>query len=161
VIEQGRQKWISRAAAEVLRTRWIVRAPIHLYKARLGGIFGKRLLMLEHTGRNSGRSRYVVVEIIDRPANGGFVVVSGFGEKAQWYRNILANDQVHVYLGSHRPQVATARPMPTEAAAASLQNYADKFPKAWATLRPILEDTLGAPINEQGTNLPMMLVTPS
>lgn len=117
--------------------------------------------MLEHTGRNSGRSRYVVVEIIDRPANGGFVVVSGFGEKAQWYRNILANDQVHVYLGSHRPQVATARPMPTEAAAASPQNYADKFPKAWATLRPILEDTLGAPINEQGTNLPMMLVTPS
>jgi deazaflavin-dependent oxidoreductase (nitroreductase family) len=117
--------------------------------------------MLEHTGRNSGRLRNVVVEIIDRPQSGGIVIVSGFGEKAQWYRNILAKPQVRLYLGNHRPVDAIARPMPPEAASASLQSYADRFPKAWATLRPVLANTLGTPIDERGINLPMMLITPS
>jgi deazaflavin-dependent oxidoreductase (nitroreductase family) len=117
--------------------------------------------MLEHTGRKSGQLRYVVVEIIDRPQSGGLVIVSGFGDRAQWYRNILANPRVRLYLGSHRPVAATAQPLPSEDATVSLRKYADRFPKAWATLRPILEDTLGTPINEQGTNLPMMLVNPS
>lgn len=40
-----------------LRTRWLVRAPIWLYRARLGAVLGSRLLMLEHTGRTSGQRR--------------------------------------------------------------------------------------------------------
>jgi hypothetical protein len=35
-------------AARLLRVRWIVRAPVWLYRARLGFVFGSRLLMLEH-----------------------------------------------------------------------------------------------------------------
>ena len=158
---QSRQSTISRAAGRILRTRWIVRAPIRLYRWRLGWLFGKRLLMLEHTGRKSGLPRYAVVEIIDRPKSGGLVIVSGFGEKAQWYRNILANGSVRIYLGGHRPISATARRLPAREAAFSLERYAERYPKAWATLRPVLENTLGACIDEQGTNLPMMLVTPS
>ncbi|MGH7735078.1 MAG: nitroreductase family deazaflavin-dependent oxidoreductase, partial [Gemmatimonadales bacterium] len=34
-------------AAGLLRVRWLVRAPIGLYRARLGFLFGSRLLMLE------------------------------------------------------------------------------------------------------------------
>jgi hypothetical protein len=41
-------------AAGLLRTRWIVRAPVGLYRARLGFLLGPRMLMLEHTGRKSG-----------------------------------------------------------------------------------------------------------
>ncbi|HEX3678525.1 MAG TPA: nitroreductase family deazaflavin-dependent oxidoreductase [Galbitalea sp.] len=159
--EQSREGWIPRAAGRILRTRWIVRAPIFLYKWRLGGIFGTRLLMLEHTGRKSGLARFAMVEIIDRPASGGLVIVSGFGEKAQWYRNVVANPRVRIYVGSRPPVDATARPLPSDEAAASLQNYAENFPKAWATLRPVLEDTLGTPISAEGTNLPMVLITPS
>ncbi|MET8156751.1 hypothetical protein ABZT47_10295 [Sphaerisporangium sp. NPDC005289] len=40
--------------ARVLRTRRLVRAPIWLYRAGLGILFGSRLLMLEHIGRTTG-----------------------------------------------------------------------------------------------------------
>ncbi|HTM84573.1 MAG TPA: nitroreductase family deazaflavin-dependent oxidoreductase, partial [Mycobacterium sp.] len=39
-----------------------MRAPIWLYRARLGALLGSRLLMLEHRGRTSGARRYVVLE---------------------------------------------------------------------------------------------------
>ncbi|HEX4059012.1 MAG TPA: nitroreductase family deazaflavin-dependent oxidoreductase [Galbitalea sp.] len=158
---QSGRSWISRGAGTILRTRWIVRSPIRLYKWHLGGMFGKRLLMLEHVGRTSGQPRYVVLEVVDRPAGGGAVVVSGFGEKAQWYRNIVANPHVRLYQGSHRPVDAIARQLSARDATASLHTYAETYPKAWASLRPVLEDTLGAPIDDQGTNLPMMVITPS
>jgi hypothetical protein len=44
-------------AARLLRVRWLVRAPVWAYRARLGALFGSRLVMLEHTGRTSGRRR--------------------------------------------------------------------------------------------------------
>ena len=53
--------------ARALRTRWLVRAPINLYRVGLGFLFGTRLLMLEHVGRRTGARRYVVLEVVDRP----------------------------------------------------------------------------------------------
>ncbi|HLS79672.1 MAG TPA: nitroreductase family deazaflavin-dependent oxidoreductase, partial [Nocardia sp.] len=52
---------------KLLRTRWFVRAPIWAFRARLGFLFGGRLLLLEHTGRTSGKARYVALETVDRP----------------------------------------------------------------------------------------------
>ncbi len=66
-------------AARALSVRWLVRAPIWLLHARLGFLMGSRLLMLEHIGRRSGRRRHVVLEVVDRPAPGRYVVASGFG----------------------------------------------------------------------------------
>src|SRR5579862_6380067 len=57
---------LAAGAALLLRTRWIVRAPVWLYRARLGFVFGSRLLMLEHTGRKTGTRRYVVLEAVDQ-----------------------------------------------------------------------------------------------
>jgi hypothetical protein len=54
----------------MLRTRRLVRAPIWLYRARLGFLFGPRLIMLEHTARKSGARCYVVLEVVDRPSPG-------------------------------------------------------------------------------------------
>jgi deazaflavin-dependent oxidoreductase (nitroreductase family) len=139
-----------------LRVRWLVRAPIWLYRARLGAVFGGRLLMLEHRGRNSGRRRYVVLEIVDNPAPGTYVVVSGFGRRAQWYCNVEADARVRVYLGSRRPVAARACPLGPDEAAEALRHYADAHPRAWASLRPVLEQTLGARIEESGTELPVV-----
>lgn len=61
-------------AAGLLRVRWLVRAPIGLYRAHLGFLFGSRLLMLEHTGRKSGTRRYVVLEVVGHPRPGTYVV---------------------------------------------------------------------------------------
>lgn len=86
-----------------------MRAPIWLFRARLGFLMGSRLLMLEHIGRRSGQRRYVVLEVVDRPGPGRYVVASGFGERSQWFRNIQAKPSVRVFIGRHGPRAATAR----------------------------------------------------
>src|ERR1051326_5078584 len=103
---------IAGAAAGLLRARWLVRAPVWLYRARLGVLVGPRFLMLEHTGRKSGTRRYVVLEVVEHPSPGTYLVVSGFGDRAQWFRNIRANPQVRVRTLSRRPAPATARILP-------------------------------------------------
>lgn len=143
------------AAAAALRTRWLVRTPIWLYRARLGFVFGSRLLMLEHVGRVSGLSRYVVLEVIDHD-HGRYVVVSGFGTRAQWYQNVRAHPQVRVQVGSRAPVPAVARQVEPAEAVAVLDRYAAAHPRAWASLRPVLEKTLGGRIDATGTDFPMI-----
>jgi deazaflavin-dependent oxidoreductase (nitroreductase family) len=143
-------------AARLLRTRWIVRAPVWLYRARLGFMFGSRLLMLEHTGRKTGIRRYVVLEAVDHPDPHTYIVAAGFGDRAQWLRNVRASPRVRVYVGYHRPVPAIARPLTGEETAAALTAYARRHPRAWAALKPVFEATLGARIDSDGTSLPMM-----
>ena len=70
--------------------------------------------MLEHVGRKSGQKRYVVVEIVDHPSADRYVVVSGFGDRSEWYRNLEVNPQVRIYLASHKPVSAIARVASTQ-----------------------------------------------
>jgi deazaflavin-dependent oxidoreductase (nitroreductase family) len=147
---------LTRAASALLRARPLVRAPVWLYRARLGFLFGGRLLMLEHLGRKSGLRRYVVLEVVDHPAPDRWVVASGFGERAQWMQNVRVNPEVRVYLGGRRPAAATASVLQPGAAAHVLQRYAAAHPRAWAMLRPVFEETLGAAITEAGTQLPLV-----
>ena len=71
-----------------------MRAPIWIYQARLGFLFGSRLLMLEHIGRRTSARRYVVLEVIEHQPPDTYVVISGFGDRAQWFRNVLDNPSV-------------------------------------------------------------------
>lgn len=114
--------------------------------------------MLEHTGRNSGARRYVVLEVVDHPRPGTYVVVSGFGSRAQWLRNVRVNPRVRVYAGGRKPAPAMARLMTSEEAAGALEAYAGRHPRAWAALKPVFEAALGARIDDQGTSLPMVML---
>lgn len=147
---------LAAAGAAMLRVRWFVRAPIWLYRAGFGFLFGSRLLMLEHTGRKTGAQRYVVLEVVARPTPGTFIVASGFGAKADWFRNIEANSQVMLYLGGYRPRRADARILDRCDASAALADYASAHPRAWRTLRPVFQTTLGAQIDDQATTLPLV-----
>lgn len=149
---------VARAGGALLRLRWFVRAPIWLYRARLGAVLGSRLLMLEHVGRKSGHRRYAVLEVVDHPAPDRYVVVSGFGTRAQWFQNVEANPRVRVYRGSHKPAPAIAKRLDANASAAALNRYATAHPRSWGKLRPLLEETLGARIDEQVTDLPMVAI---
>lgn len=142
----------SRLGARALQTRWIVRAPISLYRAGLGFVFGSRLLMLQHTGRRSGTPRFVVLEVVDHPAPGEYVIVSGFGATAQWYRNIQADPRVRVWTGFRRGVPATATPMTDSESAAALDHYIQQHPKAWDKLRGTIEHATGSPVD----TLPMV-----
>ncbi|QIS02208.1 nitroreductase family deazaflavin-dependent oxidoreductase [Nocardia brasiliensis] len=143
---------IADLGARILRTRWAVRAPIWLYRAGLGFLFGARLLMIQHVGRRSGAARFVVLEVVDRPAPDRYIVVSGFGTKAQWYRNIQANPQVHVSAGTKRAVPATATPLSDTESAAALDRYITHHPRAWKNLRATIEQATGAPVD----TLPMV-----
>jgi deazaflavin-dependent oxidoreductase (nitroreductase family) len=141
-----------------LRVRWIVRAPVWLYQVRLGFVFGSRLLMLEHTGRNTGIRRYAVLEVVDHPDRGTYVVAAGCGDRAQWLRNIRASPRVRISTGSRRSVPALARPLTGEETAAALIACARRHPRSWAALKPVFEATLGAPINSDGTSLPLIVL---
>jgi deazaflavin-dependent oxidoreductase (nitroreductase family) len=147
---------VATLAARLLRVRWLVRAPIWLFRARLGFLTASRLLMLEHTGRRTGARHYVVLEVVSRPGPGQYVVASGFGQRAQWFRNIRANPSVRVFVGARGPRPAIAHILESDDARAALQQYARNHPRAWRNLRPVAESTLGAEIDEHGTTLPLV-----
>jgi deazaflavin-dependent oxidoreductase (nitroreductase family) len=135
----------SEALGRLLRTRWFVRAPIYLYKLRLGFLFGRRMLMLEHIGRKSGARRYAVLEVVDHPGADEYVIVSGFGEQAQWYRNVLANPRVRVSVGLRRNVPATATPLTPEAVEETVDRYAERHPRTWRTLNEAMAAALDTP----------------
>ena len=151
--------WVVQTAGNLLRNRRLVRAPIWIYRVRLGAVFGRRLLMLEHRGRKTGIRRYVVLEVIDSPAPDQYIVASGFGLRAQWLRNIQHDPQVRVSVGSRPPRPATAELLDREPTALALRRYADRHPRAWQQLKPVFEEILGSPINEEDTGLPLVRLT--
>ena len=127
----------------VLRRRALARAPIALYRLGLGVLFGSRMLLLEHVGRTSGAPRYAVLEVTDRPGPGRYVVVSGFGERAQWFRNVVAEPRVRVSVGRRRAVPATAHRLPQDRAAALFADYPRRHPRAWARLEPTIRAACG------------------
>jgi deazaflavin-dependent oxidoreductase (nitroreductase family) len=140
----------------VLANRALMRAPIWLYRARLGFLFGSRTLMLEHIGRKSGAWRYVVLEVIGHPTPDVYIVASGFGVRAQWFRNLMANPHVRVSIAGDGPREATARQLSTAEADAALSDYVRRHPRAWAKFKNVLENTLGSAISQHDTELPMV-----
>lgn len=137
----------ARTADRFFRTRWLVRMPIGLYRAGLGFLFGRRLLMLEHTGRKSGARRRVVLEVLARPAPGEYVIIAGFAGKAQWYRNITANPRVRVSTGFRRNMAALAEPMPQAESAAVLHDFTERHPAEWKKMQPVFEHACGRPVD--------------
>jgi deazaflavin-dependent oxidoreductase (nitroreductase family) len=130
--------------ARIMSSRPLMRAPIWIYKARAGAVLGSRVLMLEHVGRKSGARRYVVLDVVDHPTPDTYLIASGFGEKAQWFRNIQADPRVRVFAGSRAPASATARVLTQPEADRALQTYISRRPRAWERFKPVLEKTLGA-----------------
>ncbi|MFD7664748.1 nitroreductase family deazaflavin-dependent oxidoreductase [Streptomyces sp. NPDC059788] len=114
--------------------RFVFRAPIHLYRLGLGGLFGKRLLLLEHLGRTSGKTRRVVLEVVsyDRQAR-TWTLASGFGTGAQWYRNLQEQPRATIQVGRRRCAVI-ADFLPAEEGGRIMARYGAKHPKAAKSL---------------------------
>ncbi len=108
--------------------RHLFRLPVLLFRARLGWLFGGRLVCLEHVGRRTGRHRWVVLEVVRRdPGSGGIVVASGFGPGADWYRNLRAHPRATVFAGFRRV-VVISHDLPAEQAAAVMVGYGRNHP---------------------------------
>ena len=74
--------------------RSIFKTPILLWRMGLGRFLGKHMLVLTTWGRKSGLPRHTMLSYYEM--NGSLFVLSGWGSKADWYRNILANQAVTV-----------------------------------------------------------------
>jgi deazaflavin-dependent oxidoreductase (nitroreductase family) len=71
--------------------RRVLRAPVHLFRWRLGFLFGDRFVLIDHVGRRSGNKYQTVVEVVEHDvATGEYLVCSGTGPGADWYRNLVA-----------------------------------------------------------------------
>lgn len=119
-----------------------MRLPIPIYRASLGWMFGTRLVMIEHRGRVSGERRFVVVEVIGHGRN-VVRVASGFGHRAQWYRNIEANGVAYISTGRFRRVRSHARLLGPEDSAARLADYAQEHPTAWRHLHAAMDVVQG------------------
>jgi len=83
--------------------RSLFRAPAYLYRWQCGRLLGHRFLLLVQIGRRTGLARHTVLEILEYRADGPQVVVmSAFGPKADWLRNIEATPIAEVVVGTLR-----------------------------------------------------------
>ena len=89
---------VSRRPGALLR--FGLHLPTWLYRLHLGWLLGQRFLMLLHTGRTTGRIHCTVVEVVSHEGSLTFYVVSGWGRKADWYRNIHQQPEVQLRVGS-------------------------------------------------------------
>lgn len=108
--------------------RILFRFPILLFRAGLGWAFGDRALMLIHTGRVSGLPRQTVLEVLryDKEEDTYFIA-SGWGEKSDWFLNILKDPRVEVAV-RRRQFKAVAKRFPIEDAEEEILRYARRYP---------------------------------
>lgn len=107
-----------------------LKAPTYLFRWKLGFLFGERFLMLTHLGRTSGRTYHTALEVVHHDESSGeYVVCSGTGPDADWYRNIAAGPAVSIQV---RNEVWTPeqRMLTAEEAARVFAGYEERHPKA-------------------------------
>src|SRR5689334_12771192 len=81
-------------------TRTLYRLPIWLFRLHLGWLFMRRFLLLTHVGRKSGLPRQTLLEILQYDQEKErYVVFAGWGEQADWVKNVEKTPQVTVQVG--------------------------------------------------------------
>lgn len=140
--------------------RFGLRLPIFLYRIKLGWLLGDRFLMLTHTGRKSGLPRQTVIEVVKHDkAKQTYYVVSGWGEKADWYRNIRKTPQVTVQSGRRKFQT-NAEFIPVEKAIDIVSTYAREHPVAFNELSGLFLGERMKPVSDAperiARKMPMM-----
>lgn len=114
--------------------RWLLGAPTILFQSRLGFLFRKRIICIEHEGRNTGDIYRTPVEVLYRDRDKDeYYVISARGGRADWYRNIQKYPATAVYFGSRRLPVRQ-RMVPIDEGVAVMKIYERYHPKAAVAL---------------------------
>ena len=145
--------------------RLFLRLPIIFYRLKLGWLLGERFVLLKHIGRKSGELRKTVVEVVSRDkASDTYFIVSGWGYKANWYRNLLAQPDIDIEVGRRKLQV-TAETIPARQGVDVLLAYRKKHPIAARELSQLMGlDIFNTPPAELGNiiqeSLPVIALRP-
>jgi deazaflavin-dependent oxidoreductase (nitroreductase family) len=141
------------------RNRFLMRAPIGLYRIRLGWLLGTRFLLLEHTGRTSGMQRQTVLEVVEIGPEGRPVIVSGFGARSQWCKNITADPSVTVTWGKRRFEANAERRSQGEALGV-FERYRAAHPRAARVLGGSIGVSLVDDLDLAAERLPVFTLVP-
>lgn len=119
------------------------RLPIWIFRLHLGWLLGHRMLLLTHRGRISGQSRQAVLEVVKyEKANNTHYVVSGFGEKSQWFQNIMNNPEVTIQVGNHSLKTFAER-LSADEGEKIFNEYQQRYPNAIKNLSKLIGYQLG------------------
>jgi deazaflavin-dependent oxidoreductase (nitroreductase family) len=114
----------------------VLRLPVTLFRWRLGFLFGDRLILITHRGRRTGRALQTVVEVVEHDGvSGEYVVCSGTGPEADWYRNLRSASAIAVQVGN-RTWIPVQSFLDGDEAAARFARYEQAHPR---TARRLLE----------------------
>jgi deazaflavin-dependent oxidoreductase (nitroreductase family) len=123
--------------------RRLLHAPVALYRHGAGRLLGHRFLLLAHRGRRSGRRYETVLEVVRWDgARREAVVLSGFGRRAQWFRNVEAGGALEVRIArlAFEPEV---RVLDAAEAADALGGYERRNRFAAPVVRRVLSRLAG------------------
>jgi deazaflavin-dependent oxidoreductase (nitroreductase family) len=86
--------------------RSVFAVPTWLWTHGFGRLLGHWFLLLEHTGRKTGRHYQTVLEVVARDGETGEVyAASGFGRASNWFRNLQANPHATIETAGRRTGV--------------------------------------------------------
>jgi deazaflavin-dependent oxidoreductase (nitroreductase family) len=89
--------------------KWFFKSPVSMYRGPIGEVMRKRCVMLlTTTGRKSGLPRTTGVSFM--PVGDRYIIFAGWGIQSDWYKNLLANPDVTIRIGSKQIK-ATAKPI--------------------------------------------------
>jgi len=132
-------------------------APTVLYRIGFGWTLGKRFLAVTHRGRKTGQLRETVLEVIlFDPDSKESVVVSAYGTRADWYRNLLVLPALRVRTGrmDYAPEQRFLTPEETREAAIE---FSRRHP--WeARLVPRVLPAIGAAVPKHSDSDPVDLL---
>jgi deazaflavin-dependent oxidoreductase (nitroreductase family) len=109
--------------------RRLFKIPRWLYQVGLGRAMSKHVLLLTTIGRKSGRARVTALGYTYDSSTDTYYLTAGWEGRTDWYRNVRANPQVHVRVGS-REFDCVAEPVSEETAMRLLAEYAHRNPFA-------------------------------
>ncbi|HEX6342333.1 nitroreductase family deazaflavin-dependent oxidoreductase [Umezawaea sp.] len=139
----------------------LFRAPVLLYRLGLGRVLGHRFAYLAHTGRRSGLRRDVVVEVARySPDVPEVVVVAGWGDRSDWYRNLRAAPALELRVGERTWIGPDHRYLPVEEVAEVLRSYRRDHPRAWRRLARVLGVPADGGGDDAARSLPAIAFTP-
>ncbi len=124
-------------------TRTLFRVPTLIYRLHGGWLLGHRFLMLTHVGRSTGHLHTTVLEVLHfDPVSREAVVMSGFGRRSNWYRNLQVAPARRVVVGrdSFAPQ---HRELSEAEAVAVLDGYERRHPLIRRLIRRVLSSLVG------------------
>ncbi len=108
--------------------RLFYRFPILLFKIGLGGIMGKRALLLNHIGRKSGLARQAVLEVVHyEEKSKSYIINAGFGPKSDWYKNLMASPETSIQIGRNKKNII-AKEIPKQKGGNILLNFIKAHP---------------------------------